>query len=169
MRSTLLTPERSSSSLERRRRASSSASTRPCSRQRRRWRSSTFRSRLIGDHLDPDDANSTAVRIISAMRAGPGPEETHFTMPLPGGGSLSAHRRVTRLPGGLTWIEEEMKVRGRLSGAFATGPGWIFELHRVTEGAVSYVQDGERRPVDRARFGLLYAPFSITELQCSRT
>ena len=85
-------------------------------------------------------------------------------MPLPGGGSLSAHRRVTALTGGLTWIEEEMEVRGRLSGAFATGPGWIFELHRVTAGSVSYVQDGERLPVGSRSFALLYSPFSITEL-----
>lgn len=92
------------------------------------------------------------------------PEESDFAMPLPDGGSLSAHRRVTRLSGGLSWIEEEMEVRGRLSGAFATGPGWILELHRVSAGSVSYVQDGERVSVGSPSFALLYAPFSITEL-----
>lgn len=85
-------------------------------------------------------------------------------MPLPGGGSVRARRRVRPLPDGLTWIEEEMEVRGRLSGAFATGPGWIFELHRVTDGSVSYIQDGELVPVESRSFALLYAPFSITEL-----
>jgi AraC-like DNA-binding protein len=102
--------------------------------------------------------------MIRAMSTAPRPEETHFATPLPGGGSISAHRRVTRLSGGLTWIEEEMEVHGRLSGAFATGPGWIFELHRVSEGSVSYMQDGERVPVESRSFALLYAPFSITEL-----
>jgi AraC-like DNA-binding protein len=85
-------------------------------------------------------------------------------MPLPDGGWLAARRRVTRLPSGLSWIEEEMEVRGRMSGAFATGPGWILELHRVAAGSVSYVQDGERVPIVARRFALLYAPFSITEL-----
>lgn len=87
-----------------------------------------------------------------------------FTMPLPDGGSMSALRRVTRLPGRLSWIEEEMEVRGRVSGAFATGPGWILELHDVATGTVAYVQDGVRVPVPSRRFALLYAPFAITEL-----
>jgi AraC-like DNA-binding protein len=91
-------------------------------------------------------------------------EESDFTMPLPGGGSLHVRRRVRPLPDGLTWIEEEMEVEGRLSGAFATGPGWIFELHTVSSGAVSYVQDGARVPVRGPRFALLYAPYSVTEL-----
>jgi AraC-like DNA-binding protein len=87
-----------------------------------------------------------------------------FTMPLPHGGSIAARRQVTRLAGGLSWIEEEMEVRGRLSGAFATGPGWILELHHVATGSVCYVQDGASVPVRSRRFALLYAPFSITEL-----
>ena len=41
-------------------------------------------------------------------------EESDFTMPLPGGGSLHAHRRVRPLPEGLAWIEEEMEVDGVL-------------------------------------------------------
>ena len=85
-------------------------------------------------------------------------------MPLPHGGSLSAHRRVTRLSGGLSWIEEEMEVRGRMSGAFATGPGWILEVHRISAGSVWYVQDGQRVAVGSPGFALLYAPFSVTEL-----
>ena len=87
-----------------------------------------------------------------------------FTMPLPDGGSMSARRRVTHLPGGLSWVEEDMEVRGRLAGAFATGPGWILELHRVAAGSVAYVQDGERVPIRSRSFAILYAPFSITEL-----
>jgi AraC-like DNA-binding protein len=91
-------------------------------------------------------------------------QESDFTIPLPDGGSLAARRRVTRLPGELSWIEEEMEVRGRMSGAFATGPGWILELHCVAAGSVSYVQDGKQVPVVSRGFALLYAPFSITEL-----
>lgn len=92
-------------------------------------------------------------------------EESDFTVPLPGGGSLHAHRHVRPLPQGLTWIEEEMEVDGVLSGAFATGPGWIFELHTIAAGAVSYAQDGATRPIGGPRFGLLYAPYSVTELR----
>ena len=91
-------------------------------------------------------------------------EESDFTMPLPDGGSMSARRRVTPLPGGLSWIEEDMEVRGRLSGPFATGPGWILEVHRVAAGSVAYVQDGVRVRVGSRSFALLYAPFSITEI-----
>jgi AraC-like DNA-binding protein len=92
-------------------------------------------------------------------------EESEFTMALPGGGALHAHRRVRPLPEGLTWIEEEMEIDGVLSGVFATGPGWIFELHAVIGGAVSYLRDGVSSPISSARFGLLYAPYSITELR----
>lgn len=92
-------------------------------------------------------------------------EESDFTMALPGGGSLHAHRRVRPLPEGLTWIEEQMEVDGVLSGAFATGPGWIFELHTVAAGSVSFLQDGVSVPIVQPRFGLLYAPYSITELR----
>ena len=91
-------------------------------------------------------------------------EESDFTMALPGGGSVHARRRTRPLPDGLTWIEEEMEVRGRLAGTFATGPGWIFELHTLTAGSVAYVQDGRTSSITGRRFGLLYAPFSITEL-----
>src|SRR5687767_7516740 len=90
-----------------------------------------------------------AGRICGSVPAGPpkqevsgSVQESDFTMPLPDGGSLAARRQVMRLPSGLSWIEEEMEVRGRLSGAFATGPGWILELHRVTAGVISFVQDG---------------------------
>jgi len=101
--------------------------------------------------------------MISAVRGGS--EESDFTMALPGGGSLHAHRRVRPLPDGLTWIEEEMEVDGRLSGPFATGPSWIFELHTVAAGEVTYMQDGVRLPIGGARFGILYAPYSVTDMQ----
>ena len=52
--------------------------------------------------------------MIAAMRGFS--EESDFTMKLPGGGSMHARRRVRPLPEGLTWIEEEMQVSGRLSG-----------------------------------------------------
>lgn len=90
--------------------------------------------------------------------------DSDFEMPLPGGGAVRGRRRVTRLAGGLSWIEEDMEVRGRLSGAFATGPGWILERHRVSAGSVAFVQDGRRIAVESPSFALLYAPFSITEL-----
>ena len=87
-----------------------------------------------------------------------------FEMPLPDGGVVRGRRRATRLPGGLSWIEEDMEVWGRLSGPFATGPGWILERHVVTAGSVAFVQDGARIPIEGRSFALLYAPFAITEL-----
>jgi AraC-like DNA-binding protein len=90
--------------------------------------------------------------------------ESDFEMPLPGGSLLRAHRSVTRLPGGLSWIEEEMEIRGRFGGPFVTGPGWILERHVVSAGAACYLQDGARVPIASRSFGLLYAPFAITEL-----
>lgn len=90
--------------------------------------------------------------------------ESEFEMPLPGGGSVRGRRWATRLAGGLSWIEEEMEVHGRLSGPFATGPGWIVERHLVTAGTVAYVQDGLRVPIRSRSFVLVYAPFAVTEL-----
>jgi AraC-like DNA-binding protein len=87
-----------------------------------------------------------------------------FEAALPGGGRVQARRRATRLPSGLTWVEEEMAVEGRLGGGFVTGPGWMLEWHRIEAGTVWFVQDGVRVRVEAARFGLLYAPFSITEV-----
>ena len=89
---------------------------------------------------------------------------SEFEMPLPGGGVVRGRRRATRLPGGLSWIEEDMEVHGRLRGPFATGPGWILERHVVTAGAAAFVQDGVRVPIESRSFVLLYAPFAITEL-----
>src|SRR5688500_4723177 len=85
-------------------------------------------------------------------------------MPLPGGGRLHARRRVRPLADGLTWIEEEMQVAGRMGGPFATGPGWIFEVHSLLAGSVSYVHDGVRAAIEGKLFGLLFAPYSVTEL-----
>jgi AraC-like DNA-binding protein len=98
-------------------------------------------------------------------RSDAGPVQPYeVAMPLPGGGRVRAARRVTTLGDGRSWIEEEMEVEGRLGGVFATGPGWIVEWHRVGAGAVSFVQDGTRVPLEAADFAVLYAPFSITEV-----
>jgi AraC-like DNA-binding protein len=90
--------------------------------------------------------------------------ESDYEMPLPGGGLVRARRRVSRLPGGLSWIEEEMEVHGRFGGPFATGPGWILERHLVSAGSPAFLQDGVRIPIPSPSFALLYAPFAITEL-----
>ena len=84
-------------------------------------------------------------------------------MPLPGGGVVRGRRRAIRLPGGLSWIEEDMEVRGRFGGPFATGPGWILERHVVAAGSTGFFQDGARIPIASRSFALLYAPFAITE------
>jgi AraC-like DNA-binding protein len=85
-------------------------------------------------------------------------------MRLPTGGVVRARRKVETLPGGLVWIEEEMEVEGRLEGCIVSGGGWLFELHSLSAGEIYYVQDGARVRVEARRFGLLYAPHSITEI-----
>ena len=88
-----------------------------------------------------------------------------FEMTMPSGGRVEARRSVTPLRGGLTWVEEEMEATGRLGGPYATGPGWMVEWHCVQEGAVSFVQDGVRHRVEARAFGLLFAPFSVTQVE----
>ena len=90
--------------------------------------------------------------------------ESLVEMPLPGGGMVRSRRRMTRLPDGLTWIEEDMVIRGRLFGPFVTGPGWMLERHLVRRGTAGYVQDGAVLPITSSSFVLFYAPFSVTEL-----
>ncbi|MCA1817714.1 MAG: helix-turn-helix domain-containing protein [Acidobacteria bacterium] len=80
------------------------------------------------------------------------------------GATVSARRRVERGAGGLVWIDEEMTVEGRYAGLVVMGRGWLFELHDLSRGSFAFVQDGARVPVKPRRFGLLYAPFSITEV-----
>jgi AraC-like DNA-binding protein len=114
-------------------------------------------------------ATSTATRgerarDKGARGVGVVPEATEHVMSLPGGGVVRSRRRVKTLAGGLVWIEEEMEVDGRLSGCVVSGGGWLFELHRLGAGEVYYVQDGARVGVGARRFGLLYAPHSITEI-----
>jgi AraC-like DNA-binding protein len=113
-------------------------------------------------------ATSSAARDERARdkgaRGGGATGAVEHVMPLPGGGAVRSRRRVEALAGGLVWIEEEMEVDGRLSGCFVSGGGWLFELHRLGAGEVYYVQDGARVRVGPRRFGLLYAPHSITEI-----
>lgn len=90
-------------------------------------------------------------------------ETTEHTLKLEGA-TVSARRRVSVLAGGLVWIEEEMTVEGRFAGLVVSGRGWLFELHNLSRGAFSLVQDGARVEAAPRRFGLLYAPFSITEV-----
>lgn len=82
-----------------------------------------------------------------------------------GDAAVRARRRVEPLAGGLVWIEEEMQIEGRLPGGFVTGAGWMFELHTLHRGTVSFVQDGASVAVDAGRFGLFFAPFSITAVE----
>lgn len=83
---------------------------------------------------------------------------------LPGGGSVWSRGRQVPLPGGLWWIEQRVRNRGRQRGAFPMGAGWIIEFVERTAGTMTLRQDGRTIRVPR-RFVWVLPAFCVVRLE----
>lgn len=83
---------------------------------------------------------------------------------LPGGGSVWSRGRHVPLPGGLWWIEQRLRYRGRQRGAFPMGAGWIIEFIERTGGSMSFHHDGRKIPAPR-RFVWVLPAFCVVRME----
>ncbi|HSC27680.1 MAG TPA: AraC family transcriptional regulator [Vicinamibacterales bacterium] len=86
---------------------------------------------------------------------------------LPGGASIWSRGRQKTLPGGLWWIEQHVRCRGRQEGPFAIGAGWIIEFIELKRGRFGFRRDGGRLELPWRRLVWVLPAFSVVHLDSS--
>jgi AraC-like DNA-binding protein len=75
-----------------------------------------------------------------------------------------ARRRTQLLPDGGYLFEDQLKAEGRLTAKVITCTAWLLELYELHSGDIFFLSGSrEIRPHGQS-FGVLYSPFSITQL-----
>lgn len=80
-----------------------------------------------------------------------------------------ARRRAELLPDGAYLFEDELAVKGLVTTTIITCSAWLLELYELRTGEV-FLSSGKARIHPGAqRFGVFYAPFSITQLSLNNS
>ncbi|HXW08060.1 MAG TPA: AraC family transcriptional regulator [Vicinamibacterales bacterium] len=83
---------------------------------------------------------------------------------LPDGGSIWSRGRRQNLPGGLWWLEQDVRCRGKQVGPFPMAAGWIIEFIEVRRGTLAFRRDNDLKPVPWRRFVWVLPAFSVVHM-----
>jgi AraC-like DNA-binding protein len=79
---------------------------------------------------------------------------------------IRVHRDVRDRQGEWLWLEQDLEIFGRGRGTLllVMGAAWMLEFIHMPKGRMTFHQDGRQIHPEGKRFGVFYAPFSITEI-----
>ena len=79
-------------------------------------------------------------------------------------GGLFARRRAEVLPDGSYLFEDDLNIGGLVTTTIITCAAWLLELYELGSGEVFFASGREEIRPHSKRFGVLYPPFSITQV-----
>lgn len=88
--------------------------------------------------------------------------KSDFQLEFDDGGKMS--RRETKfLPDGAYFFEDDLEIKGEVSARVITCAAWLLELYELKSGEIFFTVGAEKIRPNTNRFGVFYAPFSISQ------
>jgi AraC-like DNA-binding protein len=79
-------------------------------------------------------------------------------------GASMARRRAQLLPDGSYLFEDDLEVSGLITTTIITCAAWLLELYELRAGELFFTSGKKQVRPNTRRFGVLYPPFSITQV-----